>query len=55
VNLIQHALMKTGVVPVPRGLDAQALPWHLWLWDPYWILGGLLLLFAARFNAVEAC
>jgi hypothetical protein len=48
VNLAEHALMKTGATAIPHGLGSHALPWHLWLWDPYWILGGLLFLLAAR-------
>jgi hypothetical protein len=43
-NLVQHALMRSGALAVPHGLGARALRWHLWLWDPYWILGGLLFL-----------
>ena len=47
VNLIQVGLMKTGVTPVPTTLGAKALSWHLWVWDPYWIAGGVLFLIAA--------
>lgn len=47
-NLIQTVLMKTGVAAVPDSLGAKALSWHLWLWDPYWILGGVLFLIAAH-------
>jgi hypothetical protein len=50
-NLAQHVLMKTGATAIPPGLGADALPWHLWLWDPYWILGGLLFLLAAAASA----
>ena len=46
-NLVQHALMRSGALAVPHGVGARALPWHLWLWDPYWILDGLLFLLLA--------
>ncbi|MDI6099267.1 DUF3995 domain-containing protein [Actinoplanes sp. NEAU-A12] len=41
-NLVQHLLMWTGAVAVPDGLGSAALPWHLLLWDPIWIVGGIL-------------
>lgn len=41
-NLVQHLLMWTGAVSVPDGLGSAALPWHLLLWDPIWIIGGAL-------------
>ena len=47
-NLVQHALMVAGVVATPTGLGETAARWHLWLWDPWWILGGLLFVAAAR-------
>lgn len=47
-SLLQAVLMKTGVVAVPAGLGAKALSWHLRVWDPYWTLGGVLFLLAAR-------
>jgi hypothetical protein len=43
--------MGTGATAIPRGLDAHALPWHLWVWDPHWILGGLLFLLASATSA----
>ncbi|MGI8428013.1 MAG: DUF3995 domain-containing protein [Solirubrobacteraceae bacterium] len=48
INLIEHLLMKTDATTIPASLGARALPWHLWLWDPYWILGGVLFLAAAH-------
>jgi hypothetical protein len=36
-----------GRIQVPAGLGAAALPWHLVLWDPVWIIGGVLFMLAA--------
>lgn len=47
-SFIQHLLMLTSVVPLPAGLGAYAARWHLALWDPWWMLGGLLFLLAAH-------
>ncbi len=47
-NLIQHGLMKAGAVDTPSGLGSEAATWHLVLWDPWWLLGGILFLLAAR-------
>jgi hypothetical protein len=44
---IQHGLMAAGVIDVPSGLGITALRWHLLLWDPWWLAGGLLLGIAA--------
>jgi hypothetical protein len=41
-NLLQHALMATGATSTPDALGTHALPWHLALWDPFWLVGGLL-------------
>jgi hypothetical protein len=47
-NLVQHGLMVAGVVGIPEGLGETAARWHLFLWDPYWLLGGVLFAVAAR-------
>lgn len=49
-SLLQHALMVAGVIATPAGLGAAAARWHLLLWDPWWLLGGILFLVAAWFN-----
>ncbi|SCF03555.1 Protein of unknown function (DUF3995) [Micromonospora viridifaciens] len=46
-NLAQHLLIVAGVVEVPAGLGRAALPWHLLLWDPIWLAGGLLFTLTA--------
>jgi hypothetical protein len=47
-NLVQHALMAAGAIATPDGLGEDAVPWHLALWDPVWLIGGLLFLAAAH-------
>jgi hypothetical protein len=42
LSLVQHALMLAGAVAVPAGLGRESARWHVWLFDPYWLLGGLL-------------
>lgn len=47
-NLIQHSLMATGSSPIAGLLGTpEAVRWHMLLWDPFWILGGILFLVAA--------
>lgn len=46
-SLIQHALMVAGIIATPSGLGSFAARWHLLFWDPWWLLGGLLILLAA--------
>lgn len=46
-SLVQHALMLTGVIAAPAGLGRIAARWHLLLWDPWWILGGVLFVATA--------
>ncbi len=39
--------MVTGLRDTPEVLGEQAARWHLLLWDPVWLLGGVLFLAAA--------
>jgi hypothetical protein len=43
---VQHGLMAAGVLSTPEGLGATALHWHLVLWDPWWLVGGILFALA---------
>lgn len=47
-NFVQHGLMEAGAVDTPEDLGSDAVTWHLALWDPWWLLGGILFLLAAR-------
>ena len=38
--------MAIGAISTPDALGTHALRWHLALWDPVWLAGGLLFLFA---------
>ncbi len=46
-SFVQHALMVTGIIGIAAGLGATAARWHLLLWDPWWLLGGILFAVAA--------
>jgi drug/metabolite transporter (DMT)-like permease len=46
---IQHLLMAVGVID-RDGLDDAAVYGHLLLWDPWWILGGVLFALAGWRN-----
>jgi hypothetical protein len=35
--------MVAGVLDIPAGLGEASARWHLVLWDPWWLLGGVLL------------
>jgi hypothetical protein len=50
-SLVQHALMLAGVVTLPAGLGLFGARWHLLLWDPWWLLGGLLFMLVAWWSA----
>ncbi len=46
-NGLQHALMFAGAASIPELLGTpQAVQWHLFFWDPFWLIGGILFLVA---------
>jgi hypothetical protein len=47
-NLAVRALMALGVMETPASMYSTAAQWHLLLWDPWWVLGGVLFVLAAR-------
>ena len=57
-SFVQHALMLSGAIPLPSGLGETAATWHLFLWDPWWMLGGILFVgtvwFAGGGNSPES-
>ncbi len=46
-NFVDHGLMEAGVRHIPEALGSHAVRWHLLLWDPWWLLGGVLFAVAA--------
>jgi Protein of unknown function (DUF3995) len=53
-NFIQHGLMAAGAIDTPDSLGESAVTWHLALWDPVWLLGGVLFTAAARRYSASA-
>jgi Protein of unknown function (DUF3995) len=47
-NLVDHGRMVAGLRDTPAVLGEQAARWHLLVWDPVWLLGGVLFLLAAH-------
>ena len=43
-NLAVLGLMGIGILATPEAMHSQAAFWHLMLWDPYWLLGGIMFL-----------
>jgi hypothetical protein len=48
MSFVDHLLMEVGARVTPRALGSTAVRWHLALWDPFWLLGGVLFVAAAR-------
>jgi hypothetical protein len=46
-NLAVRGLMAVGLVATPEAMHSPAARWHLVLWDPWWLLGGILFVAAA--------
>ncbi len=46
-NLSVRGLMALGLMETPESMRSAAARWHLILWDPWWLLGGVLFLLAA--------
>ena len=48
VMLAEKALMALGAIDTPAELEGSVLTWYLVLWEPSFVIGGALLLAAAR-------
>jgi hypothetical protein len=46
LNLLVRLIMALGILPTPETMYSDAAMWHLVLWDPWWVLGGVVLLLA---------
>lgn len=46
-NLGARGLMALGILETPASMRSAAATWHLILWDPWFLLGGVLFLAAA--------
>ena len=46
-NLAVRGLMALGMLRTPASMRSAAARWHLVLWDPWFLLGGVLFLTAA--------
>jgi len=47
-SLIEKILMEFDAIDVPNSFGEDIVRWYLVLWDPFWLLGGLLFLAATR-------
>jgi hypothetical protein len=47
-NWTQMLLVELGVVEVPASIGADPLRWYLLLWEPVWIVGGVLMVLTAE-------
>lgn len=48
VTGVSTLLMRTGVIGVSLSVDWVGIVGHLAIWDPYWLVGGVLFILAAR-------
>ncbi len=46
-SMVQFSLMSAGALSGPASVGPTAVRWHLLLWEPWWMLGGLLFMAAA--------
>lgn len=46
-NLMVRVVMALGLIPTPASMYSPTAYWHLVLWVPWWMLGGLLFCLAA--------
>jgi hypothetical protein len=55
INLIQHGLMAAGINPVAHMIGTmRAVYWHLFFWDPIWLIGGILFTLTAWYYSRQS-
>jgi hypothetical protein len=47
-GLGEFGLMALGALDISAGVGRAAVAWYIFLWEPIWLLGGLLFLATAR-------
>jgi hypothetical protein len=47
LGFFEKLLMGLGVLDVPDGLGEDVVWWYVFLWEPIWILGGVLFFMTA--------
>jgi len=47
-NWVQMLLVELGAVDVPVSIGEAQVRWYLFLWEPAWIIGGVLFLLTAE-------
>lgn len=45
-NIVSWAML--GWIDVPSSVGEDQLSWYFWLWEPLWVLGGVLMLLTWR-------
>lgn len=53
VTGVSALLMVAGILPVTSSVDWMGILGHLGLWDPYWILGGVLFLRVGKISGTQ--
>jgi hypothetical protein len=48
LGLLLDGLRLLGIIAVSAAVNWTTVRWHLLLWDPWWLTGGLLFVVAAR-------
>lgn len=48
VLTVAGLLLQAGVIDASRNADHRALVWHAYLWDPWFLIWGLLVIVALR-------
>lgn len=52
-NLGARGLMALGILETPASMRSAAATWHLILWDPWFLLGGVLFLLTAWHSRLD--